>query len=208
MKGCNQSFVWWYTHLITDSVLAVHVTMVSICNLEKMKVFSCRVSFSDWFFRVPALILTCFRYIFCNHFVFENATNIAFLLCYWKNKNKKQFSFYATEKTTTKNAWSWWTHTTKTSLQSVQGCQPAEHCKKRSLKKLITATRRDYTWKSTTKSGIVWQNWTQNRVVEGAKSMHRSTVLCNSGLPPQNMRIHARGPQIHPSDFHCAQNLL
>ena len=76
-------------HTITDSVLAVHVTMVPICNLEKITVFSChRVSFSDWFFRVPALIPTCFRYIFCNHFVFENATNIAFLLCYWKNKKQ------------------------------------------------------------------------------------------------------------------------
>ena len=119
--------------------------------------------------------------------------NNTFFLCYWRKK---------------KNAWSWWTHTTKTSLQSWQGCQPAEHCKKRSLKKLITASRSNYTWKSTTKSSTVWQNWTQNRVVEGAKSMHHSTVLCNSGLPPQNMRIHARGPQIHPSDFHCAQNLL
>ena len=92
-------------------------------------------------------------------------------------------------------------------VYSVQGCQPAEHCKKRSLKKLITATRRDYTWKSTTKSGIVWQNWTQNRVVEGAKSMHRSTVLCNSGLPPKNLRIHERQPQIHPSYFHSVHKI-
>ena len=92
MKGCDQSIVWWYTHLITDSVLAVHVTMVPICNLEKMKFFSCHwVSFSDWFFCVPALTPTSLKYIFCNHFVFENATNIAFLLCYWKNKNKKQY---------------------------------------------------------------------------------------------------------------------
>lgn len=89
MKGCNQSFVWWYTHLIPDSVLDVHITLVPIYNLEKIKVFSChRVSFSDRFFCVPALTLTCFRYIFCNHFVFENATNIAFLLCYWKNKKQ------------------------------------------------------------------------------------------------------------------------
>ena len=94
-------------HLIPDSVLDVHITLVPICNLEKMKVFSChRVSFSDRFFCVsaltligfryfcvPALTLTGFRYIFCNHFVFENATNIAFLLCYWKKLN----SFFATE---------------------------------------------------------------------------------------------------------------
>lgn len=100
MKGCNQSVVWWYTHLITDSVLAVHVTMVLICNLKKMKVFS-----RHWvsFFCVPALSPTCFRYIFCNHFVFENATNFCFLtmllekqiqkntkyfLCYWRKKEK------------------------------------------------------------------------------------------------------------------------
>ena len=51
----------------------------------------------------PALSPTCFRYIFCNHFVFENATNFCFLtmllekqiqkkwiyfLCYWRKKEK------------------------------------------------------------------------------------------------------------------------
>ena len=152
MKGCNQSFVWWYTHLIPDSVLDVHITLVPIYNLEKIKVFSChRVSFSDRFFCVPALTLTCFRYIFCNHFVFENATNIVFLLCYWKNKNKKQFLLC------------YWIYFI--------------------LLKLVYRVDRAASQQSTARKGL-WRN--EHRiVVEGAKSMHHSTVLCNSGLPPK-----------------------
>ena len=161
MKGCNQSVVWWYTHLITDSVLAVHVTMVLICNLKKMKVFS-----RHWvsFFCVPALSPTCFRYIFCNHFVFENATNFCFLTMLLEKQIKinKKLSMLLKEKR--KNAWSWWTHTTKTSLQSWQGCQPAD-------------TARKGLWRnSSLQQGVIIPESLQPKVALAGRNEHRTEL--------------------------------
>ena len=63
---------------------------------------------------------------------------------------------------------------TKTHLQSWQGCQPPEYYKYMSLNKPVTAMMNQHTWKCITKSDIVWQNWNQNGVVEGAKGINTS----------------------------------
>ena len=54
---------------------------------------------------------------------------------------------------------------TKTHLQSWQRCQPPDgttdmkNYEDRPFNKLVTAMMNQHTWKRTTKSDIVWQNW-------------------------------------------------
>ena len=48
------------------------------------------------------------------------------------------------------------------------------------LNKSVTAMMNQHTWKCTTKSDIVWQNWNRNWVVEGAKGIMQSRILLHS----------------------------
>ena len=52
-----------------------------------------------------------------------------------------------------------------------QSTDDLENYENRSLNKPVTAMMSQQTWKCTTKSDIVWQNWTHNRVEKRTKDI-------------------------------------